>query len=378
MIEFEYIGDDRLRASLVSDYAEFRTSLSSEAWKSALVLIGSIVEALLVDHLLAVSYEKRTKRDPLKMQLGELIHACEAEGALSPKTVALSTVIQSYRNLIHPGRAVRLGETPSKSAAVVAGELLQMIVDEISAKRRADYGFTAAQIVAKLERDESALAIHEHFLREVPEPELERLLLTTIPERYFQIDSMPSELASESDSVTLNALVTCFRSAFGMAPDEVKKKVMRHFVGIIKQEDKYRVLTYEAHFFKGSDLQYLSTPDAKLVKEHFLSRVRKGVSIQLLAAMEGLGAFLEKKDVNEVTDSLVRATLFGESNDLKTDARKHLSALWMELPSGPDGSDRQMMNRLDAWISYYQEHAREKMAQTVREIKREVEEQAPF
>jgi len=156
----------------VSDYAEFQSSISSQAWKSALVLIGSIVEALLVDHLLSIDYQKTTKIDPLKMQLGELIRACEADKALSSKTVALSTVIQSYRNLIHPGRSIRLEETPSKSAAVVAGELLQMIVDEISAKRRSQYGFTAAQIVAKLERDESALSIHQHLLKEVPEPEL--------------------------------------------------------------------------------------------------------------------------------------------------------------------------------------------------------------
>jgi hypothetical protein len=48
MIEFDFITDDRFRDSLVADYAEFRASLSAEAWKAALVLLGSIVEALLV------------------------------------------------------------------------------------------------------------------------------------------------------------------------------------------------------------------------------------------------------------------------------------------------------------------------------------------
>ena len=62
MIEFEYISDDRLRASLVSDYGEFQTSLSSEAWKAALVLIGSIVEALLVDHLLRLDIRSAQTR----------------------------------------------------------------------------------------------------------------------------------------------------------------------------------------------------------------------------------------------------------------------------------------------------------------------------
>src|SRR2546425_4412367 len=110
MIEFDFITDDRFRDSLAADYAEFQTSLSAEAWKSALVLLRSIVEALLVDHLLSTDYQKRTGTDPLKMQLGELIAACQKENILSDKTAALSTVIQKYRNLIHPGRSVRSEE----------------------------------------------------------------------------------------------------------------------------------------------------------------------------------------------------------------------------------------------------------------------------
>lgn len=378
MIEFEYISDDRLRASLVSDYSEFQSSLSSEAWKASLVLAGSIVEALLVDHLLSIGYEKRIKKDPLRMQLGELINACQAEKALSGKTVALSTVVQSYRNLIHPGRSIRLEETPTRSTAVVAGELIQIIVEEISTKRREQYGFTAAQIVAKLERDESALAIHEHFLREVPEPELERLLLKTIPERYFTIDTRSSDSWSESDSATLEALVTCFHSAFDMAPIETKKKVTRHFVEIVKQDEEYRVLTYEARFFRALHLKYLSATDAKLVKQHLLSRARKKVSVQLLAAMKGLGEFLETREVNGVVDSLMRAVISSESTELKTAARKYLSALSLDLPGGVDSPTEQMRLRLDAWIAFYEESGRSDTAQLLREIKQEIEEQPPF
>jgi hypothetical protein len=173
--------------------------------------------------------------------------------------------------------------------------LLQLIVDEISAKRRSQYGFAAAQIVAKLERDESALAIHELLLKDVPEPELERLLLKTIPERYFEIELALADIWSEDASSKLNALEVCFRSAFGMATDEVKKKILKHLVDIIKQADKHKVLTYETHFFKAGDLQYLSASDAKLVREHLLSRVREEVSVELLRAMEGLGAFLKRQ-----------------------------------------------------------------------------------
>src|SRR5437879_1262010 len=225
MIEFDFITDDRFRGSLTTDYAEFRASVAGEAWKAALVLVGSIVEALLVDHLVSTNYQKQGGTDPLKMHLGELIAACEKEKVLSAKTASLSTVIQKYRNLIHPGRAVRLGETASKSAAIVAGELLQMIVDEVSANRRAQYGYTAEQIVKKLERDESAMSIHKHLLKEVPEFEHERLLLTAIPKRYFELDTSVGEFGPEPDIEGQRRLAICFRSAFDMASKETKKKV---------------------------------------------------------------------------------------------------------------------------------------------------------
>ena len=50
---------------------------------------------------------------------------------------------------------------------------------------------------------------------------------------------------------------------------------MQHLVGIIKQEDQYRVLTYEERIFKGRDLKYLSTAQAKLVKERFLRTYKR-------------------------------------------------------------------------------------------------------
>jgi hypothetical protein len=271
MIEFDFITDDRFRDSLIADYAEFRASLSADAWKAALVLLGSIAEALLVDHLGSTDYQKRVGTDPLKLHLGELIAACQKEKVISDKTAALSTVIQKYRNLIHPGRAIRLGETASKSAAIVAGELLQMIVDEISAKKRTEYGYTAEQIVKKLERDESAMSIHKHLLKDVPEFEIERLLLRVIPNRYFELDAVDGQFGPEPDLEGQNRLAICFRSGFTIASDEIKKKVTKRFLSILRNEDQHKVLTYEVAFFRGGDLKYLSPAEAKLVKDHLLS-----------------------------------------------------------------------------------------------------------
>ncbi|SRR5216684_657410 len=373
MIEFDFITDDRFRDSLLADYAEFQASLSSDAWKAALVLLGSIVEALLVDYLASTDYQKRVGTDPLKMQLGELIVACQKENILSDKTAALSTVIQKYRNLIHPGRAVRLGERATKSAAIVSGELLQMIVDEISAKKRAQYGYTAEQIVKKLERDESAMSIHKHLLKDVPEFEIERLLLRVIPKRYFELDTaVMGEFEPEPDTEGQARLATCFRSAFRIASEEIKKKVTTNFLSILRNEEQYKVLTYETAFFRAADLKYLSSAQAKLVKDHLLSRIKTDISTELVEAFDGLPEFLEKEDIADLVDALLKASL-KSSNPLRTSARKYLGELWLGLPGGKDGLDQFVFSRLQDWIVHFEKHQNVDSAQIVREIKVEIE-----
>jgi len=372
MIDFDFITDDRFRASLIADYAEFQTSVSGEAWKASLVLAGSIVEALLVDHLIAAEYQTRSGRDPLKMHLAELIAACEKDKVLSANTTALSIVIKNYRNLIHPGRSVRLGESTSKSAAIVAGELLQMIVEEVSANRSAKYGLTADQIVKKLERDESAMSIHKHLLKDVAGFEIERLLMKVIPKRYFELDSAMGEFGPEPDVIRQERLATCFRSAFDLATDETKKKVTARFVSVLKEEDQRIVLAYEEAFFRASDLQYIGRPDAKLVKDHLLSRIHKDVSLRLLDAMEGLPSFLDPRDISDLVDSLLRTSLSRGPNLVKTRARTYLAELWRGLPGGEGGLDHKVLRRLDDWIAHFEKQGNMDSANIVREIKEEV------
>lgn len=373
MIEFDFITDERFRDSLVADYAEFQASLSSTAWKAALVMLGSITEALLVEHLLSTDYHKRVGADPLKMQLSELITACQKEKVLSDKTAALSTVIQQYRNLIHPGRAIRLGEKASKSAAIVAGELLQMMVDEISIKKRTEYGYTAEQIVKKLERDESAMSIHKHLLKDVPEFQIERLLLQVIPSRYFELDTADGDFGPEPDIEGQKRLAICFRSAFTLASEETKRKVTKRFLSILRNEDQHKVLTYEEAFFRGADLKYLSSQEAKLVKEHLLSRIKESISNELVIAIDGLPAFIEKEDIVDLVDSLLKASLSKSSNQLKTNARKYLIDLWMGLPGGDAGLDQPLISRLQDWITHFDSQGNADSAQSVREIKAEIE-----
>jgi hypothetical protein len=51
---FDFVSGDDFRTPLESDYAELEACLTAGAWKSAHVLAGSIVEAVLIDYLVAV------------------------------------------------------------------------------------------------------------------------------------------------------------------------------------------------------------------------------------------------------------------------------------------------------------------------------------
>src|SRR5262249_20743103 len=157
-------------------------------WKSAQVLAGSIVEALLVDYIVASKIGG--SKDPLRLDLGEAISICRAEGVLSQRTVDLSSVIRSYRNLIHPGPPVPLAEQPpTEDSAQIAISVVNLILEEIAGKRRSQFGLTAEQLLSKIERDPASLGILRHLSADATEQQKERLVVNCIPERFFALEA---------------------------------------------------------------------------------------------------------------------------------------------------------------------------------------------
>lgn len=375
MATFDFISGEDFRASLEADYRELGSCLQASAYKAACVLAGSIIEAVLIDYLIAIDYKKQ---DPLKMDLNKAISACEEEGILSQKTVGASNAIRSYRNLIHPGRSVRLGEVIDENGAKIAQALVEIIVGEISTRKKETYGYTAEEIVSKLERDSSAVAILGHLLKGANQFEIERLLLRAIPQRYFELkEDIEPEFPSpgygeylEYLENTLLSLEKCFRSAFDIASDEVKRKVMKRFLSILKEEDEHKVLAYETAFFRGNDLTYLSSEEAQLIKEHLLSRLREGVHIPLLQAMEGLGQFLTADEIRDFADPIIRTILRERNKLLEKKARECIENEYWRMKGDVQGKLR---NRLDDWIAHLEGKMEPILADTIRDLVKELE-----
>jgi hypothetical protein len=357
---FDFITSEEFRQSLESDFREMSECINAGAWKATHVLAGSIVEAVLIDYLLAENHI--SLKDALKADLGSAITLCQAKRIISEQTVDLSTVIKGYRNLIHPGRQIRLNEQVDVNSAKVAEALVQMVLKEVSLKKRATYGYTAEQIVSKLERDTSAAAIMPHLLKATNPTEIERLLISVVPEAYL------SHLDDEDGygpEVLCPLLESCFHMAFDLAPDELKARVTNRFVAVLKEERGQIVRMHGTAFFRASHLEHLAADDAGLVMEHLLSRLREDSNGEFLSALEGIGAFLRKEDVSRFVDPLVRLIVSSTSTHLAKGAQGRLESAWIEMPKE---IDQKVIKRVEVWIKSYRDKKQEAIAKRLETI----------
>jgi hypothetical protein len=346
--KFDFITDEELRRSLEEDCRELEVAFEHSAWKSAHVLVGSIVEALLVDSLISSGYLSSGSDDVLKLDLGKLVELCGARGILTDKTKELSTIVKSYRNLIHPGRLVRLKEQVDRSSATVANALLTMIIAEVSQRKKDQYGYTAEQIISKVEKDRSSITILPHLLRETKTHETERLLLKLLPDRYFEIKTevKDDEIFDGEKHSTLNRLAKCFRIAFDAATDLTRIRVVEKFVTIVKEAEHETVLTYEDEFFRASDLRHAPQSDVAMVKEHLFSRLAEGRTIPLMNALEGIEEFLTEDEVLTIVDPLAKEISYGKVGLVKRSCQSFLTSLWIKTVSPLDAK---ILSRLQEW-----------------------------
>ena len=86
-LTFASVTEERLRQILDADYRELQVCISNQAWKAAIVLSGSIAEAVLTDYLLC---ESSLPSDPLKMMVAERIQTSLQLGGIDQRTTDFS------------------------------------------------------------------------------------------------------------------------------------------------------------------------------------------------------------------------------------------------------------------------------------------------
>ena len=363
MPSFDFITDENFRTVLEADQKEMRQCAESKAWKAVHVLAGSIIEAVLIDYLIAEEHVVRD--DALKMDLGKAVKLAAEKGIISEKAAALSSVIKEYRNLIHPGRSIRMAETTSAASARIAESLVEMILTEIEGQKRSHYGYTAEQIVSKIEQDSFVGAILNHLLEDLNRSEMERLLLKIIPERYMAEPESP--IPYEGDEQVLKRLADLFRTAYEKAGSQLQARVTRKFVQILKEERQEFIFAYSRAFFRMSDLRHLSDADIQLVKSHFFAQIKSDkTDYDLILAFSGIGKYILPDEVLSFVDPLVQTMCLGNTEDTIRAARERIIDESVEME---EKVKYELNARLDQWIELYSSRKDSRRADLVEELK---------
>lgn len=299
MPTFDFITRPDLRQALAADFAELEACASAKAWKAVHVLAGSIIEAVLIDHLLASSPSETRTASLLQMTLGQVIAECKQKKVLSQKTIDLCSAVKEYRNLIHPGRMVRLQESVDQDTGRVAHALVEIVVREVGVKRRETYGYTSAQLTEKLETDGSAVAIVPHLVAEMNEQELRRFVLDDIPSRYLDIQG------NDAAQSALKAFEKAYRIAVNALPERAQRDVAQQYVKIVREESDYVIHTYDVAFFRTGLLELLAEGEQRLVKSHLFSMLEHDTEVAA-QVLEGIGSYLSIDDLQAFMTPLLR------------------------------------------------------------------------
>ena len=344
MPSFDFITDEDFRRVLEADLKEMEQCLESKAWKAVHVLAGSIIEAVLIDYLIA---EEHVSRDEaLKMDLGKAVKLAAKRDIISEKAASLSSVIKEYRNLVHPGRSIRMTETTTAASARIAESLVEMILTEIEGRKRSNYGYTAEQIVSKIEQDPSVEAILKRLLQELNQPEMEKLLLAVVPERYMRARKEP-----DGYEHMLRMLPVLFRTAYDQANSQLQVRATQNFIKILFEGTEEFVGAYSRAFFRMSDLQHLSDEDAQAVKDYFFDQMNGDQNdSDLFVVLSGIGKHLLSEEVSKFINPLVHTMSFGNTESAKGVARK---IIVNEFPHMKEKVKGLLYDRLDEQLRTY-------------------------
>jgi len=145
--ELPFIPDRDLRESLRIDISATNKALSNGEWKAATVLAGSVVEALLLwkleqrptDVPKAIA-ELARKGTPIAdagrslefWHLPSYIEVAAELNVIKADTATQARLAKDYRNLIHPGRAIRLGQTCDRGTALSAVAAVEHVVRNLT------------------------------------------------------------------------------------------------------------------------------------------------------------------------------------------------------------------------------------------------------
>lgn len=270
MTNFRFISDEQIRIAVERDKKELDICIEHQACKSALVLAGSIIEAILVDYFLAFPRSNTTSEQVLKETLSNLIDWAEQDHLISKSTKEISTVIRGYRNLIHPGKEYRLKEKVDINSATVAAKLVEIVTQEIAENYAKRLGYTAEQAVNKVKLDPSCVSLFPHIISKMAR--IERIkLFKSIPDDCAYDDNIYGE--------TVESFIKLHQSLKGNIPEEILNSEVQQVYERIHNSSRRDALFFLRFF--NDDLNLLEPDQKESVISYLFSILEKGNSDDL-------------------------------------------------------------------------------------------------
>lgn len=136
------IADEDLRNIIFRDLKECAIAVVAGQDKTATIMCGSIIEALLMYKIKGksivkydiseISKSKRASNYPInEMALNELLFVAEKESIIEKNTYHLGHYIRDYRNVVHPAKEVRINEGISHSNVETMWAVLKRLIEEL-------------------------------------------------------------------------------------------------------------------------------------------------------------------------------------------------------------------------------------------------------
>jgi len=146
--ELKFISDPDLRSVLRNDMGAINRALANGEWKATTVLAGSVIEALLLWKLqlerpariaaaaTALTAAKTFRKDPgpdlQKWVLHEYTEVADALRLVAPDTIQPVRLAREFRNLIHPGKAQRVGQKCDRATALSAVAGVEHVIRDLT------------------------------------------------------------------------------------------------------------------------------------------------------------------------------------------------------------------------------------------------------
>lgn len=135
------ISNEDLKDSIYQDIKDIENCISVGVWKSAVIMSGSVLEAILSDWLGQVNgedlkkifqelYPNKKVKKVTDYTLEELIDVAEKNGMIHGYHATISDGIRNFRNLIHPNIALRQQIKPNKAIAEIGKQIIFAILQE--------------------------------------------------------------------------------------------------------------------------------------------------------------------------------------------------------------------------------------------------------